>query len=208
MSVPLATPCSFRSVCLVSKRLYRLCCVPEMLRELDVNIAGERALQRAQALLAWLPPHAKHVGELMLLVHDGGSSAAACSELAAAVSSCLAVIGAVGQLEHLVVHYHTPLPATAWLPTMRSLQEADLGTGGRPLRVTVGAHLATGLQSLYLRGSPVTFEAAARLPPSLTFLFVRDDTSLEMPAQVSWQAARHPPSVAQAVDIMPVYSLQ
>ena len=53
MSVPLATPCSFPSVCLVSKRLYRLCCVPEMLRELDVNIAGERALQRALGILQY-----------------------------------------------------------------------------------------------------------------------------------------------------------
>jgi hypothetical protein len=105
----------------------------------------------------------------------------ACSDMDVAVSSCLAV---VGKLADLVVHIHTPLPSTIWLPTMRSLQKSDLGTAGRPLRVTVGAHLATKLQSLRLRGSHVAFEAAARLPTSLTYLFVRDDTSPEMPAQV------------------------
>jgi hypothetical protein len=176
---------------LVSKRLHTLCCAPELLRELEVDLIGNRALPRAQALLAWLSQRAAQVRKLELTIKMNDAIAtSAGSELVAVVSSCLAVMGAVGQLAELTVSDHTPLPNTIWLPMMRSLQQAYLGTEGRLLRITAGAHLAASLHSLELYGDPVAFEAGAQLPASLTYLYLTDGSSREMPAQVGLIARR------------------
>ena len=83
---------------LVSKRLHTLCCAPELLRELEVDLIGNRALPRAQALLAWLSQRAAQVRKLELTIKMNDAIAtSACSELVAVVSSCLAVMGAAGQ---------------------------------------------------------------------------------------------------------------
>ena len=123
--------CSFCSVSLVSKRFHTLCSGPELLQKLDV--VGGDTLPRAQALLAWLPQHAAHVRELTLgISRPRNMNAGAFSELSVAVSSCLAGVGAVGKLKELVVSDHTPLPNTAWLPTMRCCKKRTWGRmGGR-----------------------------------------------------------------------------
>ena len=172
---------------LVSKRLHTLRCAPELLRDLKMDIIGNRALPRAQALLAWLPQRAAQVRKLELTIKmNDAIAASACSELVAVLSSCLAVMGAAGQLTELTVSEHTPLPNTVWLPTMRSLQQACLGTQGRPLRITAGARLAASLHTLELYGDPVILDEGVQLPASLTYLYLTDSSSREMPAQVGF----------------------
>ena len=97
-----------------------------------------------------------------------------------------------GQLQELVLDLHPiegPLAPFGWLPPLHSLQELSINCGSE-LRLTVAATALPALQRLQLSGTPVVFEAAARLPPSIIDLSLSDLEGEEMPLQVSWPLSR------------------
>ena len=84
-----------RSVCLVSKRFYRLCTGPQLLRHLRARCTG---LEAAESLAAFLCKHGRHARSLHAFFMRGDENP---SDLAAAVSVAVTVAGAGGQLQEL-----------------------------------------------------------------------------------------------------------
>ena len=157
---------------LVCKRFAALACSPPLLQHLQLpRVVGLPALQ---SLAAWLSRHGRHA---RMLEFDGwaGDGAAADS----AVATCLAAVGAAGQLTKLQA---VSSGATDWLAAMRSVRHLKLlsYTG-----VHVSATIAgvSTLQSLTLGGNSVRSPDGVRLPTSITRLFVEDGRSGRMPPQ-------------------------
>lgn len=151
----------------------------------------------ARALLTWLAQperrHAAHVQwlEMHLSLGPHGTEVEE-RGLTALVASCVTACDTAGQLQELVLDLHPiegPLAPFGWLPPLHSLQELSINCGSE-LRLTVAATALPALQRLQLSGTPVVFEAAARLPPSIIDLSLSDLEGEEMPLQVSWPLSR------------------
>ena len=162
---------------LVSRRFAALCCSPELLQEVEKPLL--HSLPALHSFLAWLVRHGQHIQRLRLPAYCAQGEDE--NSWAAAVASCLAVVGAAGQLTELDAS--SGLLHTEWLPAMRSLRHLRLS--GNLLRISLAIAGLTALQSLELDSEEIIFAAGARLPSSITRLVVAGDEAEQMPDQVS-----------------------
>jgi hypothetical protein len=152
-------------VALVNKRLRNLTVDPALLKELNVELAGESGVQRARALLPWLGLRGAAIRRLRFEQRADGPL-----EQEAGILSAVCLVAACGAapLRELYVRY-TQLPTLAWLPLVAgSLKVLVLTTSQR---LTIDASMAgmTQLTRLDLRGSFVP-APGARLPPKIRHL--------------------------------------
>lgn len=179
-SLPSAA-CRLASLSLVSKRFHSICLSPELVKNVDADISGDAVLSRAQSLLAWVAGHRATVRNLKLAVKAGEGDD---RELGAVVAGILSTAAGVAtQLKRLTLGASAPLFTTAWLPAMRQLEHADVGSTDKSLTLPQGMSVMTNLGSLELCGNPVTFAAGLQLPRSLTHLVI-NDSERTMPPQV------------------------
>lgn len=173
------------NVALVSKRFAALSLCSEEW-QIKIDIVGARAVERARQLLLWLPRHALHIKSLWFGMAVDLVEAAELAEIDSLVSCCLSAFGVLGggQLEQLTVEPGTVLTTTAWLPTLRRLQLLSIGSPEGELLLTGPLHLLAEAKRFDLAGQPVKFDAGVQLPPSLSWLRLRDPVSDTMPAQV------------------------
>lgn len=75
-----------------------------------------------------------------------------------------------------------------WLAALRSLQHLQLKDYCKDLWVTPAIGMLTGLESLELQSTQISFSAGTRLPASITQLHLGDDSGTDMPQQASEQA--------------------
>lgn len=169
---------------LASRRFAALCCSPQLLREVETPELV--SLPALHSLSAWLARHGQHVHlfDFTAELAWGGDE----GSWGAAITGCLAVVGAAGQLEELTVHCW-PLH-TEWLPLMRSLRRLRLQ--GSPLCISPAISGLTALQSLVLRGKQISIAATSRPPSTITRLLVKCDEADPMPSQVSTLALTVP----------------
>lgn len=136
-----------------------------------------------RSLTAWLAQHARHVRSLSCLF---GAS----PDIVAAVTSCLAVAGAAGQVEELTVE--GSIGSTEWLAALRSLRHLALDdTQGGELCLSPAIGMLTALCSLKLSGDSASVAADARLPASITRLELVVGEG-DMPAQARFSSVFWP----------------
>ena len=175
---------------------------PELLREVDVGtLMGPPALR---SLMAWLLRHGAHVRQLQF--YAAPAMEVERSSAAATFMGCLVAAGAAGSLEELKTG--GDMPSTEWLAAMRSLRRLLIVgsyAGGRPLPISPGISGLTALESLKLDSAvqPISFDAGARLPASITRLSL-SDPGHQMPDQASGGAAKR----SRTLQLRPRASLQ
>ena len=152
---------------LVCKRFAAAACSPELLREVQLLVCDDVPV--LWSLAAWLARHGRHVRKLCL--KDEEDLDEDCGSMVSAVATCLATVGAAGQLVELEVVMCRPVH-TEWLAAARSLQRLSLH--GFPLHISPAIAGLTALQSLQLKGE-LQFAASARLPASVTRLVLSND---------------------------------
>jgi hypothetical protein len=180
-------------VCAVSRRFRALCCDPELLRDLRVHIRDERVVERARSLLQFLLAHARNLRRLDFTIEGGsaqlGGGGICMADVEFSVVICLAVCGAAGTLEELLISEDTPLRSLEWLLGLRRLSKLQLGSEMRGLRLLDGLSRLTSLKEVSLagsclnglvRGDPPTLQ----LPTSLTKLSLTHDDIQGLPEQV------------------------
>lgn len=169
---------------LVCRRLRALCLSPQLLHALEARIAGPRVLPRTHALAAWLASHGRHIQVLKLDVQPPAPDAAACAELEAAVSACLAAAAATARgLQRLQLVHAVPRGPATWLLQMTALQDVMLfGNLSAPLHLPSGLAALTSLRRLGLSGRPLILDG--ELPPSLTYLLLAGNGTQALPPQV------------------------
>ena len=188
---PPCPDCRLRWVCAVSRRFRDLCCDPELLRDLQVHISSERVVERARSLLQFLLSHARHLWRLVLTIKEDSAQldGAGVADMQLSVVMCLAVCGATGTLEELLISEDTPLRSLAWLPGLRRLRKLQLGSEVHALRLPDGLSRLTSLKEASVAGScllglvggdPPTLQ----LPSSLTKLSLTHAYIDGLPEQV------------------------
>ena len=190
-------PCRFGTVCLVNKRLKGLTFGPDLLAQVDIHISprAARAVPRAEALLAWLQQHGRHIRRLSFRMTSSRTTAvmgvvapSTTSAHQALAAACLVAACIVAPLEQLEVFVpQEKIRDVAWLPLLRgSLRKLDHAWD--VLRIDASLQGLTALQSL--AAASIACAPTADLPPALTrlsfgarFLPVPDRG---IPKQVGW----------------------
>lgn len=170
--------CRLSRASLACRRLRTLACEPQLLH--DGLVQCPASVPALRTFLPWLAQRAAHMRRLSIDVP-------ADPEAAAILASCLALCGAIGQLQHLQIYAFAAdaaLPTWAWLPCMRSLR--TLVVHGGKLRLSADASGLPALDSMQLTGGSLVMEPGARLPAALTSLVLTSFSVYDavMPQQV------------------------
>lgn len=183
-----ALGCRHRAA-LVSRRWHAAAHSPAVLLKHGVSLLSHRngASTQLQSLAAWLARHGQHVRRIRLSCSPKRQFAEPCAwELASCLSACAAV--AAGSLQQLMVDFNAtgvPLCVTSWCAPLRQLSSLWLsGSVYTDLRISSSLAGLTAVTDLSLKGSAVSIDAAAQLPPNVEQLKLCDYKSTALPRQV------------------------
>ncbi|KAL4421346.1 hypothetical protein ABPG75_010637 [Micractinium tetrahymenae] len=170
-----------QSAALVCKKFCRVCAALPLhvaISTLQRN-GQERLRPRLQALRAFL---AKHTPPVASLQYYSWSEGAAGQEEVSVLTACL---GLCTSLEQLDFASSLPLPDSSLPGLLLGLRQLKVNNFcSAALRLPECITRLTALAELEAAGSPVEFEGPALLP-GLTYLFLRDDDSTQLPRQLS-----------------------
>jgi len=180
----------------VCRRFNELAYTPALLRDIRLTvtkpygeIAPEVRAQRLRSACEWLVRRAAgHVQQLQLKVYFEDLPEPEPQECSTHVVAAIAACGAAGSLRQLSLEVVELPPGATWLLAARNLLSLSLRPGSA-CDVDSPLHTLTALEQLWLPcGQELCLQPGARLPPSLTRLYL-DECSDSLPQQVRWHTA-------------------
>ncbi|PRW32625.1 cytochrome p450 isoform A [Chlorella sorokiniana] len=174
-----------RSLALVCRRWAQLVLSPALLEDVRcLNVP--RSKDDVRTFCTWVLRRAlPHVRRLFLrLDHEPDTSADPLATAAATAAACCAA----GVLEDLSMHVSEGSLELGWVAALTSLRRLNIDTENACQICVLGSmrHL-TRMQELSLDGSPVfDWAEGAHLPPSLTFLSLRNTVETVTLHQLTW----------------------
>lgn len=180
---------------LVSKRFARLCCSPELVRDVVLVLPRwQQQVGKLRALQHWLQTDGRGSYAQQLKLDMRGQQPPPSLPIVNIVHGCIHACSA--SLIRLVLGGAAAYACAAAAPWVAVSSLAVLELNGimwmhHEMRLAGPLHVLTGLKSLKLEGSSVSFDPSLRLPVSLTSLNLWQwggNVAAPMPSQVRVQA--------------------